>query len=635
MSVVNRLQPSSFRERIEQSIAAGNVQAARALLVEHWQQEKGPAAAALINSSFETLRPKMKLLPYRLAVLRSFTVEPIVPLLRAAGFLAGFDLAVHIGDFNAYAQEILDPQSSLYRFKPDAVILAAQTRDVAPDLWERYSDLSGPERTAAMERVVGQFGDLIQALRTHSAAHLVIHGLELPVFSSQGILDSQEPDGQSASIHQLNSELRKLARLRPGVWLLDYDSLVARYGRMGWHDERKWQTVRMPIASSHLVHLADEWLRFLHPLSGKVAKALVVDLDNTLWGGIIGEDGMDGIRIGAEHPGSWYRDLQRVILDFYGCGILLAICSKNNPDDAMEVLDKHPGMILRRQHFAAMRVNWQDKAQNLREIANELNIGIDALAFLDDNPVERERIRAALPEVAVLDLPSDPSRYAAALRDCGLFERLSLSEEDKQRGIYYAAQRERTELETTCASKEDFLRSLQQEVEIAAADAKSLARVAQLTQKTNQFNVTTRRYKEQEIAQMVSASNCRVVSVRVRDRYGDNGLVGVAITRDSANSREIDSFLLSCRVIGRTVETAVLSYLAEDARRRGLTRMQGWFLPTKKNAPASDFYAQHGFFSEKTEPQGTLWTLDLSNNLPLCPEWIKVTIPEGDAICQK
>ena len=630
MNPVDGVQASELREKAERCVASGDSGAARVLLSEYWQKEKGPAAAGFVISSCEALRSKLRFLPYRLAILRSFTVEPLVPLLRASGFLAGFDLAIHVGDFNSYAQEILDSQSALYQLKPDAAILAVQTRDIAPDLWDRYSDLDEEEAKSAVRRVSQNFADMVRAFRAHSQAHLIIHGLERPPIPSQGILDSQNPEGQSALIERLNQELRELARTFPGVYVLDYDSLVARYGRLAWHDERKWLTVRMPIASAHLIHLSEEWLRFLHPLSGKVAKALVVDLDNTLWGGIIGEDGMDGIRIGADHPGAPYRDLQRVMLDLHQRGILLAICSKNNFDDAIEVIDKHPGMLLRRQHFAAMRINWNDKAPNLREIAEELNIGIDSLAFLDDNPVERQQIRAAVPEVMVIEVSSDPREYAAALRGSPLFERLVLSEEDKQRGAYYAAQRERTQLKGGCASKEDFLRSLQQEVQIAPVNSATLARVAQLTQKTNQFNVTTRRYKDQEITELASSPDRSVVSVRVQDRYGDNGLVGVAITRDEGETREIDTFLLSCRVIGRTVETAILSYLAQDARRRGLTRMQGWFLPTKKNAPASEFYAQHGFSLLKSEAHGSLWVLDLTNGLPSCPSWVKLTFPEGD-----
>lgn len=617
-----------LRERIRQLILIDdqNGSAVKRSLSEYWQKEKGPAAAAFVTSIYSKLRGKLHLLPCRLAILRSFTVEPIVPLLQAGGLVSGFDLTIHVGDFNSYAQEILDVQSSFYRFRPDVAILAVQTRDIAPDLWSKYSDLSESERVAAVDRVTREFADLVQGFRAHSAAHLIIHSLEEPGTVSQGLLDSQVPVGQVETIRQLNAYLRKLAATQPGIYILDYDSLVARYGREAWHDERKWLAVRLPIASAHLIHLAEEWLRILHPITGKVAKALVVDLDNTLWGGVIGEDGMEGIQIGPEHPGASYQQLQRVMLDIYNRGILLAVCSKNNFDDAIEVFEKHRGMTLSRKHFAAMRINWQDKAQNLREIASELNIGLDALAFLDDNPVEREQIRGALPEVAVLELPADPSGYAASLRDCPLFERLALSDEDKQRASYYAAQRERSELETACTSKEEFLHSLQQEVEIAPVDSATLARVAQLTQKTNQFNLTTQRYSEQDLAEMVSSKTREVLSVRVRDRYGDNGLVGVAITSDEGNTRDIDTFLLSCRVIGRSVETAILSYLAQDARNRGLTQMRGWFLPTKKNAPAKDFYAQHGFSVEQRETRGSLWALRLGEKTPACPEWIKLTI---------
>jgi len=632
MNSASTLEIPELRKQISQSIGERNVPVARALLSEYWRREKGPAAAAFVGSSYSELQGKLNLLPCRLAILRSFTVEPITPLLQAGAFIAGFDLTIHLGDFNSYAQEILDPESSLYRFKPDAVLLAVQTRDIAPDLWNDYSRLSESQRVAAVNRVIHQFADLIQAFRAHSGAHLIIHTLEQPVTPAQGLLDCQAPEGQSESICQLNAELRKLTRTQPGVYILDYDSLVARHGRWAWHDERKWLAVRMPIASPHLIDLAEEWLRFLHPLTGKIAKALVVDLDNTLWGGVIGEDGMEGIQLGAEYPGASYRELQRVMLDFYHRGILLAVCSKNNLDDALEVFDKHSEMILGRKHFAAMRINWQDKAQNLREIAGELNIGLDALAFLDDNPVEREQIRTALPEIAVLDIPPDPFGYAAALRACPLFERLVLSEEDKQRGSYYVAQRERLELETACASKEGFLRSLQQEVEIATVDSATLARIAQLTQKTNQFNLTTRRYSEQEVAEMMSRRTRNVWSVRVRDRYGDNGLVGVAITFDHGKVREIDSFLLSCRVIGRSVETAVLAYIAQDARNHGLTQIHGWFLPTKKNAPAKDFYSQHGFSLERTQNEGSLWKLELSNSIPACPDWINLMIRRKDDI---
>ena len=416
-----------------------------------------------------------------------------------------------------------------------------------------------------------------------------------PARRSSGVLDAQTEPSQSAAIRKINDAVRGLAAEYRGIYVLDYDALVARHGRARWSDDRKWLTARLPIAAENLIHMAREWLRFLVPLAGKTAKALVVDLDNTLWGGVIGEDGMTGIRCNAEYPGAAYQALQRAMLDLTQRGILLAVCSKNNPDDAMEALNHHPGMLVRPKHFAAMRINWQDKAQNLREIAAELNIGTDALAFMDDNPVEREQVRAALPEVFVIEMPSDPLGYAAALRDCPAFERLALSAEDQQRTAIYAEQQQRSQAEQNFQSKEDFYRFLEQEAEIDAVQPATLARIAQLTQKTNQFNLTTRRYTEQQIADLAADPQWQVMSIRVKDRFGDHGLVGVAITHDEGDACEIDTFLLSCRVIGRTVESALLSYLAEGASSRRRRRLSGWFLPTKKNVPARDFYQQHGF----------------------------------------
>jgi FkbH-like protein len=292
-------------------------------------------------------------------------------------------------------------------------------------------------------------------------------------------------------------------------------------------------------------------------------------------------------------------------------------------------LEKHPGMLLRPQHFSAMRINWNEKSQGLCEIAAELNIGIDSLAFLDDNPVEREQVRSALPDVTVIDLPEDPLQYAATLRECPVFERLTLSAEDQQRNALYGKQRERAQAEQSFQSKEDFYRFLEQEAEIAPVSPSTLARIAQLTQKTNQFNLTTRRYTEQQVSAMAGRSGWQVLSIRVRDRFGDHGLVGVAITRDEDEACEIDTFLLSCRVIGRTVETALLSNLAHSAVGRGRTILCGWFLPTKKNAPSREFYSRHGFELKMQNSEGSFWTLDLKGQPIACPEWIKITVPNG------
>jgi FkbH-like protein len=586
-----------LREEVDRLLEENSYAAAARKLSDAWRLDSSPAGAGFAVSRSERLRGQIPMLPYRLAILRSFTVEPAVPLLRASAFSIGVDLTVQLGDFNAYAQELLHAGSSLYRFEPQAVILAAQSYE--PDALRTW----------------------LRVFRERSNAHLILHTVEAPPVARRGVLDAQTEGGEWDTVQRLNAELRNVAREFRGVYILDYDALVARYGREIWRDERKWLTMRMPIAAPQLIHLAQEWMRFLHPLTGKLAKVLVTDLDNTMWGGVIGEDGMEGIQLSAEYPGAAYQAVQQVMLDFYQRGILLAINSKNNPADAMEALEKHPGMILQPRHVGALRINWSDKAQNLREIAEELNVGIDSLAFLDDNPVERQHVREQLPEVTVIELPENPMDFARALRDCPVFERLTLSDEDAKRGEYYAAERDRKKLEQTASSPEEFYRSLEQELEVRRVTPMTLARVAQLTQKTNQFNTTTRRYSEQQIQAMEQNAH-RVYSLRVKDRYADNGLVGVAILAEKGEVCEIDTLLLSCRVIGRTVETAFLSKLADEARTAGAVRLEGWFLPTKKNTPAKDFYAQHGFEVATETPEGTRWSFDLSKPAP-CPDWIR------------
>lgn len=642
-SISAERNPSNLRAQADALIADGAFDLAARRLAELWRRDPSAATASFVVSRIDDLRDKtlddvrdhLALTKFKLAILRSFTVEPMVPLLRAEAFAYGIDLEVHVGDFNTYVQDMLDGQSALYRFAPNAVVLAVRTDQAAPELGRDFADLAPEAAGQAAERVihgvVQGYEQWVGTFRKHSQAALIVHSLERPSSPSLGVLDDQSEAGQSGLIRQVNRELRRIAAGFHGVYILDYDALVARHGRERWHDERKWLTARLPIAASYLLPMTREWMRFIVPLSGRSAKVLVVDLDNTLWGGVIGEDGMAGIEVGPEYPGAAYQALQRALLDLSRKGILLALCSKNNFDDAMEALDNHPGMLVRAKDFAAMRINWGDKSQNLREIAQELNVGIDALAFLDDNSFEREQVRAALPEVTVIDLPKNPLEYASAVRNCAAFERLTLSAEDQQRTAMYARQKQSAGVEQTFQSKEDFFRFLEQEAELEPVSDLTLARVAQLTQKTNQFNLTTRRYSEAQIEEMANKPDWHICSIRVRDRFGDHGLVGVAIAHDVGEQCEIDTFLLSCRVIGRTVETALLAHLAESAARRGRKRLEGWFLPTKKNAPARDFYMQHGFECQATSCEGSLWTLDLESSTLHCPDWIKLKVSVGSS----
>jgi FkbH-like protein len=608
-------------------IDEGQVAAAQSILGTLWRRgATTPATASFIVSRFEKLRAKLSLTATRLFIARSFTVEPVVPLLRAASFVSGFDLNVMIGDFNQYAQEFLDSASGMYGFEPNIVILALQTSELAPSLWTDFADLDAAAINAAVARSIDLLRNLVNHFRARSPAHLVIHTLQLPPSPANGILDAQHEPSQSDAIARINAGLGAIARSTRNVYLLDYNALIARRGEANWRDERKFLIAGLPIAANELIHLAHEWLRFIHPLTGRVCKVLAIDLDNTLWGGVIGEDGIDGIKLGASYPGAAYRNLQRAMLDLYRRGIILGVCSKNNPAEALEAIAKHPGMLLRPEHFASLRINWQDKATNLRELAKELNIGIDAIAFIDDNPVEREWVQSQLPEVTVIDLPADPMRFAAALRESPVFERLELSDEDRARGQYYAEQRLRTDLQQSAGSLEDFYRSLQMKVHIEPVTSKNLARAAQLTQKTNQFNLTTRRYTEAQLNELAPPHWRRYV-IRVADRFGDNGIVGMAITRMQNDVCEIDTLLLSCRVIGRTIETAFLAAIASDARRAGARLLLGRFIPTKKNAPASDYFRHHGFAMIEQVDGSSVWELPLNRELSV-PPWIELHIIE-------
>ena len=614
----------SLRKEIEQALEQGDHSLARRLLAEVWRGDPGPARASFVLSRAERVEGGAFVGARRVALLRSFTVEPLVPLLRASAWVGGVALEVQVGAFGAWTQEILDPESALYRFEPDIAVLAVQTRDVAPDLWERFADLSAGGVEAAVDRVTEEYRALVETFRRQSGASLIIHNLELPPAPRHGVLDAQIPTGQKGAIEAINRRLLDLAAGLAGVYVLDYDGLVARHGRLAWHEPRKWLTARLPIAPSCLMHLVREWLRLLFPLTGRSCKALVLDLDNTLWGGVVGEDGVEGIELGLEYPGAAWRGLQRVALDLFHRGILLAVCSKNNEADALEAFDGHPGMLLEREHIAAWRINWTDKATNLRQIAEELNIGVDALALVDDNPAERLWVREQLPEVHVIELPADPFGYAEAVSADPVFERLDLLQEDRARGRHYVQERQRSDLAATLRSPEDFYRSLQMRIEVAPVTPHTRPRVAQLTRKTNQFNLTTHRYTEQEIEALAASPDRTVLSMRSLDRFGDNGLVGVAILHFQGETCIIDTFLLSCRVIGRTLESAFLALIADRARHAGASRLQGWFLPTKKNTPAGDFYTSHGFICVAHRDEGSCWELELDGAELHVPAWVEV-----------
>jgi FkbH-like protein len=612
------------RRAIDVALAGGDLADARALADAYWRASPNASTARYLTGRLDQLWPASRIVDHRVAILRSFTVEPVMPLLKAEAALAGCRLATWAGEFGAYGQEILDPGSDLYAHRPDTVILAVQTRDVAPALWSGFAGLSDVAVQDEVAAAAASLGDLVEALRSRTAANILVHNLEPPLRLNEGLLDARRPMGQAQAIAWVNHALaERLAALRD-VYLLDYADLQARHGRERFVSEKKWSTAKLPLSVDALGWLAHDWWRHLSLFALPRAKVLALDLDNTLWGGVIGEDGLAGIKLSDEYPGVFYRNLQRAALDIARRGVMLAVVSKNNEDDALRVLDEHPGMLIRREHLSGMRINWEPKAANLAALAQELNLGLESFVFLDDNPVEREAIRRTLPEVIVPTLGDDPSSYADILRDLPALERLTTSAEDGERARYYAQDRDRRDLMAKTESLDDFLASLDIAVRVTPVDTMSLARAAQLTQKTNQLNTTTRRYTETQLAERLATPGWAGYVLSASDRFGDNGVVGVAVTHTDAGVCEIDTLLLSCRVIGRQIETAFLSVLAARASEAGAAQLQGWFLPTAKNAPARAIYQQAGLACVRQDGDAQLWSLPLSTSAIVAPPWIRL-----------
>lgn len=628
---VEKIDAGQLRAEVDRLIGLGRGVAAHGVLARLWRAAPDSSTAGFVVGRADKIGPLLAARASesparpacRIAILRSFTVEPMVPMLKASTIAAGVDPEVYLSEFNAYVQDIINPSGALYQFNPTVAVLAVLARDLVPELWTDFVTLEPAQVDQVVARVLDGYTSWINGFRTHSKAHLIVHNLEMPEHPASGVFDAIAERSQVEAFQRINAGIAALARSKSNVYVLDYAGLVARVGGAAWRDERKWLTVRIPVAASRMGELVREWVRFLHPITGKTCKALVLDLDNTLWGGVIGEDGMTGIELDGEYPGAAFQAFQRAINDLFERGIILAINSKNNAADALEAIQQHPGMVLKPDQFAVMKINWQDKAQNLREIAKELNIGIDSLAFFDDNPVERRWVSEQLPEVTVIDVPTDPMLYADTLRRCPVFERLSLSAEDRVRGRMYAENRLRTELMTQASSMDAFYHSLSMEMELTDVTAANLARVAQLTQKTNQFNLTTKRYSEEQVKEMAASPDWRLCAVRVKDRFGDNGIVGVAFLSIAGGAAEVDTLLLSCRVIGRTIETAFLSHLADLARAAGASQLRGWYLPTKKNPPCKDFYPQHQFTVQERTPTGGIhYAFDLKAGKIEWPAWI-------------
>lgn len=534
--------------------------------------------------------------PVRLSLLSTFNLDAITPFLVEALDRQGLRANVWLGDFGQIAQSILDPKSALYATNPDGVIIIPATEDLFSSLYDDPSKLLTDEADALLQERTNEIRQWIQIImdRLPNAVCLV------PTWKAdrlpfEHILNPAAPNrGQELEDNWANA-VRTLGTISPRVVVVDWANHSAKFGMKTYSDPRLWYLGRMRLNPDGLAAISDQLAMHIAAYRNMAKKVAVVDLDETLWGGIIGEDGMSHLILGEEGIGLAFMDFQRELRKLHDAGIILAICSKNNPDDAWLVFDQHEAMILERTHFASARINWQDKATNLREISHELNLGLDSFVFFDDNPVERDWVRVALPEVLVPELPEDPAYRPQFLREMNCFQRIHLTQEDMQRADSYKAQSLRTQLKSSLASLDEFIASLDQVIKIAPVHAGSLARAAQMCQRTNQFNLTTQRHTVADLEKMSTDPNQELYTVAVKDRYGDSGITGLGILRFEGDCAHVDVFLMSCRVLGRDIENTFIAFLAARAREREAQWLNGYYYPTAKNSQVANFYESLGF----------------------------------------
>ena len=560
----------------------------------------------------------------RLRVLSTFNLDLLPPYVVEALHRAGLAAQVSVGPFGQLHQEVLNPSSSLYADEPSEVLLVPAAEDLLEPLFSLPSSRLDPEAADALvEERLAELGEIVGTLVDRlpdATCYVVAFGTDrAPV---PHLLDPVSAERRQLVLERFVNGVRDLGRTSSRVVVVDWDWHVRASGWDAVRDERLWYLGRMRLSQVGCAALAELVARHAAAHRGRPRKVVALDLDGTLWGGVIGEAGLSGIEIGEDGIGLAFQDLQRELLKLHDTGVLLVACSKNNLDDAIEAFERHPGMILRREHLAAERINWQDKATNLGELADELDLGLDSFVFLDDNPVERTWVAEACPEVLVPELPAEPAERPAFLRGAPWFARIGVTDADRTRATSYQEQRERRQLRQTTASFEDFLASLEQQAAIEPVDEATAARAAQLCQRTNQFNLTTKRYTLGEVEQLAADPDADVLTLGVRDRFGDSGITGVAIVRYVGEEAQIDTLLMSCRILGRKLEDAFLAVLAERAAQRGSTVLTGTYEPTAKNMQVAGFYEEKGF-SAGTDG---VFRYDLRQGRPELPAEVAVEV---------
>lgn len=619
-----------LREEVTRTAGSGDVGA----MLQSLRRLLGPGksagdllfAAARLKELDAASALQAGLKPLRTYITRSITVEPLLPTLLVEAALSGFCLNVEVSGYGSFIDDLMNPTGALSAFRPDLVLFLFDVDDIAGGLDDVCAAGIPENMSAEAERVVQRVSDILHAFRKHSAARLLVQGVMVPDQPVLGeVTDLNLLFGQVSQIRRINEGVASVCRnLRDAVYF-DQDQVAARYGRAAWRDERMFSLARLPVSQQFFSQYAQALMRAVRALYMAPRKVLCTDLDDTFWGGIVGEDGPQGIVTGGAFPGNCFRQYQRFLKQLAARGVLLAIVSKNNEADVVEAFRiRSPDLALTLADFAATKFGWDDKVDSLRALSGELSLGLDSFVLVDDSPVECAAVRRQLPEVLVIEAPkAEPWRLVESIASLGAFDSLDITEEDRKRTSEYRAQVQRAQFKQSAESREDFLASLNIRCKVIAAVEAPLSRTVQLIGKTNQFNLTTRRHSSTSVEALVKEPGAIAVAMRLTDRFGDSGVIGVAMCQTQDQRCRIDTFLLSCRVIGRGVESAFLWQLANTAKENGARWLIGEYIPTAKNRLCAEFYPKHGFRPISTAVGShCLYEFDLSVGLPEKPWWI-------------
>ncbi|MEG3618597.1 HAD-IIIC family phosphatase [Magnetovibrio sp. PR-2] len=540
-----------------------------------------------------------KLKRIKLAILADSTFDHLVASLRVAGLRRGFIIDCYVAPYGQIQQQVFSPTSELKDFDPDVVLISRNTAGLVSAL---TPGLSGEDVDAMAASHVEELSKVWQALKSELGV-TVVQQTGAPIAPTlYGSYDRHVASSPRTFVEKYNDELWRAAA-ETGCLLFDMDQLYAKYGIVNMFNPMLWNHAKQETAPAAAPIWADYCVRTLQAAYGLSKKCLVLDLDNTLWGGIIGDDGLQGISLGmGSAVGEAFWAFQNYAKQLNQRGILLAICSKNTYEVAAEAINAHPEMVLKESDFSVIKANWQPKPDNIAEIAQELNIGLDSLVFFDDNPMERDHVRQALPMVCVPEVPQDPAHYVNCLESAGYFETVSLTADDLVRASQYKANKERAKVEQSADNMEAYLSSLGMELSISPFVPIDMQRITQLVNKTNQFNVTTKRYQQAELDHLADNEDVLTISARLKDKFGDNGLISVVIAKHGEYAGGpaliIDTWLMSCRVLGRMVEHELFNHVLDYARRKNMEVVVGEYIPTERNAMVSDLFLRFGFAAE-------------------------------------